>query len=256
MIKALANVSEIQERKREILSNLTGRNLLNVQIPLSSLLAAFPLLFVCSDMTHWHLETGQGGEGFGIHTTHRPSPPPRSFVLQPCLWGPRSDCLLQVPERHFSVCSPTQNALDLSFSWGGGGKWQAILKQIFLLLPLPFSLLPHQTTRAFLASVHHLEVYVGDLSLLLFTVNSPEIKGVAVVSSGVSCSWATGWNAWSWLYCGWWFSYNLSPCSCWSPNCFAVYFFFKIFSFIEDSLFIYLTERECKKYLSLGSSLP
>ena len=51
------------------LPSLIGGNLLNSQTPLSFLLAVFPMLFVCSDLTRWRLETGQGGEGFGICPT-------------------------------------------------------------------------------------------------------------------------------------------------------------------------------------------
>lgn len=152
LIKALANASEIQVRKREIfrgLPNPIGGNL-SSQTLLSVLLAGCPMLFVCSDMTRWRLETGQGGEGFGICTTHRPPPPPQSFVFKLCLWGPRirllaSRCqrdtfLFVLPLRLPSICPSPR--------WG----WQVtevVLKWIFLLPPLPFFPLPPQTARAF-----------------------------------------------------------------------------------------------------------
>lgn len=96
------------------LSNLIGGNLLNSQTPLSFLLAGFPVLFVCSDVTRWCLETGQGREGFGICTTHCPPQPPQSFVIKLCLRGPRirlppsryqrDTFLFVLPPRLPSVC--------------------------------------------------------------------------------------------------------------------------------------------------------
>lgn len=97
LVEALAHTSEIQVRKRKIFdgpTNLTGRGLLNLQIPLSFLLAAFPMLFVCSDMTRWRLETGQGGEGFGIHTTHCPPHPHKALSSSAVSGALGSDCWL------------------------------------------------------------------------------------------------------------------------------------------------------------------
>lgn len=132
------------------LPSLIGGNLFNSQTPLSFLLAVFPRLFVCSDLTRWRLETGQGGEGFGICTTHCPPhrpPTPTSPVLKFRLWGPRirllaSRCqrdtfLFAVPPRLPSVCP------SLRWEWQATGCFEKNLSSSSLLFLPP----PPQTAR-------------------------------------------------------------------------------------------------------------
>ena len=124
------------------LPSLIGGNLLNSQTPLSFLLAVFPMLFVCSDLTRWRLETGQGGEGFGICPTHCPPPHPHKLCPQVPSLGPSDQiACFQVPERHCSVCCPTQTALSLSFprwEWQATGCFEKNLSSSSLLfLPSP-----------------------------------------------------------------------------------------------------------------------
>lgn len=146
---------------------MIGGNLLPSQTPLSSLLAGFPMLFVCGDMAHWRLETGQGREGFGICTTRCPPQLfplpklcPQALFLAP--WDQVS--CLQVPERHISVCSPTQTALCLSFLQVGVASDRVFLKESFFL-PSLFPSTP-SNCKNILASFHHLGLML-DLSLLL-----------------------------------------------------------------------------------------
>lgn len=72
---------------------MIGRNLLTSQTPLLFFLADFPMLFVCSDMTCWCLETGQGREGFGICTTHCPPHPHKALSSSYVSGALGSDCL-------------------------------------------------------------------------------------------------------------------------------------------------------------------
>lgn len=62
---------------------------------------------------------------------------------------------------------------------------EALLKQIFLLPPLPFPHYPLKLQEHF-GFFSSLEACVGDLNVLLFSVNSPEVK-VGVQSLEVSC---------------------------------------------------------------------
>lgn len=138
------------------LSNMTGRNLLNSQTPLLFLLADFPMLFVCSDITCWRLETGQGREGFGICTTHCP-PHPHKALSSRSISGPLDQiACFQVPERYFSVCSPTKTALGLFFPKVGVASDRGCFETNLSSSSPPFSPSTPSKCKNILASLHHL----------------------------------------------------------------------------------------------------
>lgn len=178
------------------LPSLIGGNLFNSQTPLSFLLAVFPMLFVCSDLTRWRLETGQGGEGFGICPTHCPPhhpPPPQALSSSSVSGALGSDCLLPGARETLFCLLSHPDCPQFVLPLGGSGKQRAVLERIFLLPP--FFFFPHplkmQEHVGFFPS---LGAQVGDLSLPLFPVNSPEVK-VGIQSLEVRCSWGAIRNA-------------------------------------------------------------
>lgn len=168
------------------LPSLVGANLLNSQTPLSFLLAAFPTLFVCSDLTRWRPETGQGREGFGICTAHCPPPPPKALSSSSVSGAFGSDCLLPGARETLFCLLSYPDCPQFVFPPGGDGKWQGLFwkESFFFLLSLSSSYpLKLQEHIGFFPS---LGACVGDLSLLFSPVDSPEVK-VGVQSLEVKC---------------------------------------------------------------------
>lgn len=153
---------------------------------------------------------GQGG--LWNSNNSLPSPPPQSFVLKLCLWGPWIRFLASRCQRYtFLFALPPRLPWGCSAPRWGWQVTEAILKQIFLLPPLPFSLYPFKV-QEHLGFFPSLGACIRDLNLLLFPVNSPEIK-VRVQFVEVSCFWKTIRNTWNWLHWWWWLSFDTSPWS-------------------------------------------
>lgn len=192
------------------LSDMIGRNLLNLQTPLLFLLADFPILFVCSDMTCWRLKTGQGREGFGICTTHCPPHSHKALSSSSVSGALGSDCLLPGARETLFCLLSHPDCPGVVLPQGGGGKWQRLFwNKSFFFLPSLFSLYPFKV-QEHLGFFPSLGACIRDLNLLLFPVNSPEIK-VRVQFVEVSCFWKKIRNTWSWLHWWWWPSFDTSP---------------------------------------------
>lgn len=168
--------SEIQVKRRKIthgqdwvIMAMIGRNLLNSQTPLLFLLADFPMLFVCSDMTCWCLETGQGREGFGIRTTHCPPHPHKALSSSYVSGALGSDSLLPGARDTLFCLLSHPDCPGVVLPQGGGGKWQRLFwNKSFFFLP---SLSPSTPSKCknILASFHHLglvlEIWICSCSL-------------------------------------------------------------------------------------------
>ena len=158
------------------LHSLIGGNLLNSQTPLSFLLAAFPMLFVRSDLTRWRLDTAQGGVGLGICTTHCSPPPPQTLSSSSVSGALGSDCLLPGARETLFCLLSHPDCPQLVLPPGGGGKWQRLFwKESFFFLPSLSSPYPLKRQEHF-GFFPSLGACVRDLSLPLFPISSPEVK--------------------------------------------------------------------------------
>lgn len=127
-----------------------------------------------------------------------------------------SDCLLPGARETLFCLFSHSDCPPFVLPPGGGGKWQRLFwNESFFFLPSLSSPYPLKLRERF-GFFPSIGDCVGDLSLLLFPVNSPEAK-VGVQSFEVSYSWGTSGNAWSWLH--WWeLSFGPRLCSLQSPQ--------------------------------------
>lgn len=182
------------------LPNLIGGILLKSRTPLSCLLAAFSMLFVCRDMTCWRLETGQGREGFGICASHCPPHPRKALSSSSVSGALGSDCLLPGARETLFCLLSHPGCPRFVLPLGGGGKWQRLFrKESFFFPPSLSSPYPLKLQEHF-GFFPSLGACVGDLNRLLCPINSPEVQR-EVQPLQVSCLGSRSRHAWSWLHC-------------------------------------------------------